>query len=253
MCAEDYSNARQKKEKPTKLHSLKKRSLDSNNFHDYLHDFEYDTKNLIDYKSPLYVYMPPAFQTEYLNDDTNNLHQPITIHEAYNEIYNKIISLPEIRNTYQVVDEIKESSIELQEPVYKTSLLEPDAFIANVMTSNNRPDITHSLGGFKQEFIPSEVNGLLEDIYDAESKELKGTTTFIESTTITNIFEDKKEIKVSVKNQENACEFGSGAICGTLSNGTVKTFSSICEMVVANMNLNNSKYLQGDFQVKFMI
>ena len=255
MCAEDYANARQKKEQSIKLHSLKKRSL-GNNFHDYGYNFEYDTKNFVDYKSPLYLNIPPAFQTEYLNHDDSLYHQSIPMHELYNEIYNKIIALPEIPNVHPRADERKEEPIILEKPLYNAPLVKPKPFSTNGMSLNTMSEIPHSVREINGKFVPSAVNNLKENNNDIKSEESEPTTNSFESTTssyntetsdtvtVTNVFEHDNKIDISTTIKENACKFGPDAVCGTLSNGTVQSFNSICDMMAANINLNNSKYLQ---------
>ena len=255
MCAEDYSNARQKKEQSRKFHVLKKRSLD-NNFHDYLQDFEYDNKNFVDYKSPLYLHIPAVFQTEYLNHDATSYHQTIPMHELYNEIYSKIIALPEIPNAHQRPNERKEEPIIFEKPLYNKPLVKSTPLLKpNGMSLNTMPEIPYSVREINKKFMASEVNNLKEDNNDIKSEESETTTTLESATssystersdtiTVTNAFENDNEIEITTTITENECKFDSNAVCGTLSNGTIKSFNSICEMMTANINLRNSKYLQ---------
>ncbi|KAI8130532.1 hypothetical protein CVS40_0253 [Lucilia cuprina] len=280
MCAEDYSNSRKRKEKPEKPHSIKKRSFENNFYPQHTneqHDPDYNTNNNFEnYKnqanlSPndLYLYMPPAFQTQYLNHDSQAYHDPIPVHKAYDEIFNKMMSLlPPPTSNIQMQDmESEEETHKLEDPMFQESVIKPMPFAANMMNFNYITERNHNIN--RSPSLSIDVNSFMDkennkDYYEIEkvaveneNKEIEDIPTTFPPTSETSpettktssrIAATKSRPKVSnkhlktekVSNSTKECKFGSTSICGMLADGSVRTFETICEMMTANVYLKNT-------------
>ncbi|XP_065359062.1 uncharacterized protein LOC135953216 [Calliphora vicina] len=274
MCAEDYSNARERKEKPTKPHSIKKRSYQNSLYNQYPDEHEFNTNNFVDYKnqpnlSPngLYVYMPPAFQAQFLNHDSPGYQHPIPVHKAYDEILNKIISLPPSTDIPVREVETDEETHKLEDPIFEESVIKPLAFATDRVNFNYMTDrnFAHDIN---RQSVPLAINTFTDEdnkeyYYDFErvnpdfdNEEIATTisttiTTSTETTQMPNRLStttSRPKVLRKPKQQKNEmtpvnivdCKFGSTSICGMLADGTVRTFDTICEMMAANVYLKNT-------------
>lgn len=286
MCDEDYTNARQPKEKSEKSHSVKKRSYTNQVYNQYPNEHDYNVDNIDDLKNPpsltpnsLYLYMPQAaLQTQFVNPDTADYHQTISVPKAYDEMLNKIVVLPQrVENIPMQNDEIDiESDLE-------DSAIKPMPFISKGVNFNyvTDPKLAHDIN---EQSLPLATDTFVDEnnkeyYYTIErlSTENEGDemgnfptniaktiSTTIETTQAPKIIPAttdrttkvpsrklehmKKDKDVGTKAE---CKFGTNPICGMLADGSVRSFDTICEMMSTNVYLTNSKYSYQGWQIAY--
>ncbi|KAM7361911.1 uncharacterized protein ACRADG_012775 [Cochliomyia hominivorax] len=278
ICEEDYTNARQHKQKPTKSHSIKKRSYQSQYYNQYPIKHDSNANDFVVYKNQpkltpndLYLYMPPAFQTHFFNQNSAAYQQPISINKEYDEMVNKIITLPSSQSDIRIGGVEDEKAIPvLEEPAFEDSPINPTPISMNKINLNyipeskfvddiNRQTIAIAVNRFMDENT-KEFDFSVENVKADNGREeiqkiqkmsinidaaINSTVApkIISATTSRSIKMHRKQKQLKrgkITRNKVECEFGSTPICATQSDGTLRTFDTICDMMSVNVRLPNT-------------
>lgn len=264
MCPEDLSKNRRRKDKPAKTHSIKKRSY-SNNVKDYSSLSQlaaYIDNSLNVSPNDVYIYEPSNFQNEFLNHGSKNYHHALTENKVYDECLEKIAPSPPFDMSFAQSQATIEEADALSS---EKTIIRPVPFSLsrkhfNYMSNKN---LAHEINrhtsvpavepindetqkqiyyafkaGFKNEYLNRMPTTLHAPVQTVQTSEGNATTTVTPKST-----NKQKQIKrEEIARPKVECKFGEIAICATLTNGTLRTFETLCDMMTANNYLENSKF-----------